>query len=607
MILFLIAACLGKNQQEESCNSGSQYSVGDSLFVEQTDQWNLTAINATGTRVSAVDYDGDGWTDLFIRKNGNSDDFTGDSRASWLLRNTGGQFEDVTEQSGIRTARSLSTGRPGQVVAFADVDNDGDLDVYTGYNADGSNAETSEIMLNNGDGTFSLGPEDNDIRNSNADQPAGATFIDFNRDGKIDLWLGQASAYQDRLMWGLGDGSFTDVTQPLGLATKNWSSISELNEAQGHSVSWSSVACDLNNDGWPELLSASYGRAPNHLWLAEGGENFVNNSIASGYAFDENQDWSDNESARCWCMLNPSDDDCEGVPEPELISCTTNSNAFRWNHDTDRNAYRLGGNSGATVCSDLNNDGWMDLVTTEIVHWDVGGSSDQSEILYNTQDSSIVLERPGNEATGLTREHELVDWNDGDITATVFDFDNDGLNDIYIGSTDYPGTRGMLYHQDASGTFSDVSIDAGIAHNRSHGVAVADFDNDGDLDIVIGHSSGRCDDDCPESFHARLYENQTADSNFIQLKLVGTGGSNAAAIGARVSVATEGQTQTKEVGGGYGHYGAQNDLRLHFGLGAACEAEVTILWPDGSFSEETYQLASGKIYLIEQGQQPVEE
>src|SRR5439155_22044496 len=106
-----------------------------------------------------------------------------------------------------------------------------------------------------------------------------------------------------------------------------------LNKGLGHSNAWSAAACDLNNDGNPELLAASYGRAPNHLWQSKGKDGsfgFLNQSVASGYAFDENQDWSDNESARCWCKLHPSDVDCPGVPPPKFIPCATDADAFRW-------------------------------------------------------------------------------------------------------------------------------------------------------------------------------------------------------------------------------------------------------------------------------------
>ena len=109
------------------------------------------------------------------------------------------------------------------------------------------------------------------------------------------------------------------------------------------------------------------------------------------------------------------------------------------------------------------------MLTTEIVHWDVGGSSDPSEILYNIgQDDVISFERPGNGITGLTREYDGATYDDGDITAVVFDFDNDGRQDIYIGSTDYPSTRGLLYHQQDTGVFHSVDIDMGIDHVRSH-------------------------------------------------------------------------------------------------------------------------------------------
>ena len=228
----------------------------------------------------------------------------------------------------------------------------GDLDVFTGFAGDDGGG-SAELMLNNGDGTFSFAPE-SDIHTAALPKTSGASFTDHNRDGNIDLWLSQNSGssgpLQDRLLWGMGDGTFVDVTQPLGLKTLPWSNIDVLNNAEAHSNGWSAAACDLNNDGWPELLAASYGRAPNHLWLNQSGESFSNHSIASGYAFDENLDWSDNESARCWCKLHPTDADCDGVPEPELIACTNDSDAFRWNHSQDRNPFRLGGNSGATVC-----------------------------------------------------------------------------------------------------------------------------------------------------------------------------------------------------------------------------------------------------------------
>ncbi len=102
----------------------------------------------------------------------------------------------------------------------------------------------------------------------------------------------------------------------------------------------------------------------------------------------------------------------------------------------------------------------------------------------------------------------------------------------------------------------------------------------------------------------RLFENIMDEGNWIQLQLVGGEGANRAAIGARATVATSEVAQTQEVGGGFGHYGCQNDLVLHFGLGSDCEAEVTIRWPDTGLTEETHTLPAGYRFLLVQGEAP---
>lgn len=611
---------------------GHRWSPGEVAFSEVTGSWGLEGV--MGTRINVVDFDGDGWADLLVRRGASrvddfndpppccSDSSCGDgvtcpARHTWLLRNTGqGSFEDVTESSGLVTPRQPTEarlGRPGTVYAFADIDNDGDVDAYSGLPPDPNleTPETSELLLNDGTGRFTLGPEDSPVRQVGFDAPGGAVFVDYDRNGLVDLFLPQndGGPTQDRLLWGDGTGAFVDVTDGVGMSTAGWSqfSLEDMNAGRGHTFAWGGVACDLNGDGFSELLASSYGRSPNHLWQSRGpiGEvAFDNRSVESGYAFDPRTDWSDNESARCWCMHNPGDEGCAGVPEPELIVCNGPSDAFRWNHATDREPYRLGGNSGATVCADVDNDGAMDLLTTEIVHWDVGSSSDPSELLFNTGAADVTFERPGNETTGLTRTYDRVDWNDGDITAAVFDFDNDGWPDVYIGSTDYPGAKGLLYHQVSPRSFEGVPFAEGVDHNRSHGVAAADFDRDGDLDVIVGHSRSRCGgaDDCYPTMQVRLFENVAPASNWVQLSLEGAGGSNRSAIGARVTVVTEdGAIQTQEVDGGHGHYGAQRDPVLHFGLGAACVAQVTVRWPDAALTEQTFEVVSGHRFRLVQG------
>lgn len=608
---------------------GTRWAAGTQAFVDSTSKWGLDTIGVLGVRLAAVDFDHDGWTDLAVRLGGIApDDFANNKRTTWLLRNThDGRFEDVTVASGIRANRSGDTalGRPGEVWAFADVDNDGDLDVYTGLTYDAKNPDdaTSEIMLNNGDGTFSFGPAESAVRFPlpKKDTPAGAVFVDYDRDGNVDVWIVEAASsagapQQAHLYKGDGAGSFTDVTDAQGLKTLPWSTSEEnLNMALGHAIGWAGLACDLNNDGNAELLASSYGRAPNHLWQSQGPAGafaFTNRSIDSGYAFDANQDWTDNESARCWCKLHPTDTDCAGVPAPKYIACAVDADAFRWNHPTDRNAFRLGGNSGGTECADIDNDGDMDLLTSEIVHWDVGKNSDAAEILLNDGGADVKFTRPGNDTNGLARTYKGIDFNEGIITGAVFDFDNDGWQDVYFGNTDYPGDHGLLFHQDSKAHFEAVPIEQGIDQHRSHGGVYADFDHDGDLDLVVGHSLARCtpeagdDSPCYATQQLRFFENVMGqDGNYVQLSLTGAAGTNRSAIGARVTVKAGDVTQTKEVDGGHGHYGSQDDLTLHFGLGAACEAEVTIRWPDAELTTQTFKLPAGYRFTVNEGEDPV--
>ncbi|HMV65349.1 MAG TPA: CRTAC1 family protein [Myxococcota bacterium] len=606
---LLLVACHSApdvaTQPPAVCPGAGAWGAGEPIFVDRTEAWGLTGV--AGVRITAADFDGDGWADLHVAKATEAaDDFSdGGARFSWLMRNVGGRFEDVTASSGFRAARRDPThGRPGQVVAWGDVDNDGDLDAWTGVvDPTGALDETSELVLNRGDGTFELAPH-SPLRLQDPDAPAGASFVDVDRDGLLDLWIAQGAvngAPQQSHLWrGDGHGGFTRVTDDVGLTTEPWGNVARMNVALGHPNAWSGAACDLDDDGRPDLLASSYGRAPNLLWTQQADGTFANRSVLSGYAYDRHVDWTDNESARCWCKLHRDDEGCAAVPEPRAIGCESDDDAFRWYHPLDRQLYRLGGNSGTTVCADVDDDGDLDLLTTEIVHWDVGSSSDASELLIN--DGAGVFERPGAAVTGLTRAHATTDWNDGDITAAVLDVDNDAWPDVYVGSTDYPGDVGLLWRQVSPGRFASVPVDQGIDHHRSHGVAVADFDHDGDLDLVVGHSLGRCDADCYPTGDVHFYENQTGGT-WVTLELVG-GDANRAAIGARVRVTADGVTQTHEVGGGHGHYGMQDELAQHFGLGAACEAHVEVRWPDAALSVQRFDLAPGHAWRVEQGRAP---
>ena len=609
-----------------ACVPGAAWSPGTSLFVERTQEWGLTGVE--GEYLTVTDMDGDGWADLIARNGGGPDDFSpGGERSKYLLRNRGdGTFEDQTQSSGIFASREMPDplfGASAKVVATGDVDNDGDLDVFIGRSRLDPWAgvgETSELMLNNGDGTFTLGPEESDARSvSKPSNPAGITFVDYNRDGWLDLWVvhNETSGplgMQDRLLRGDGTGAFEDVTQAAGLSTTGWSTLEKLNTAVAHTWGWGSTACDLDNDGWPELLAASYGRMANHLWqggMQEGEVVFDNASISSGYAFDERTDWTTNLSAQCYCKDEPTAEDCDLCPAPaDPNICTGLANAFgpnyRWNHDTGRQPFSLGGVTGTTVCTDINNDGHLDLMNYEIVHGDVGESADPTEILVNAGGDSIWFERPGPQTTGIYREESSPFWDHGDMTGAVFDMDNDGWQDVYIGSAEYAGTRGFLYRQKEPMVFETVSDTDGFLHWRAHGVTVADFDQDGDLDIVVGHSHHRCegfwDTECAPTKQIRFFENVFGQqNNWLRIQLIGTGPANAAAIGARVTVEAGEVTQTHVVDGGHGRFGLQGDLTQVFGLGAACDATVTVLWPDAEGTVQTFSAFANATYHVTRG------
>ncbi len=574
--------------------------------------------DVTGNRLALVDINNNGYPDLFVHHTQTRrDDLEADppQRYKRVLLNVEGpggtrRFKDFTEESGYTATREEGiSGRAASFAVFADINNNGNIDIFSGtYVSSDSDVEDpgdrSEILLGNGDGTFTLA-EQSDTSPIERRATTSAAFFDYDRDGRVDLFVGfgygvfgvPGTAQQDHLYQGNGTGQFSEITDLVGLTTQR----DGVQEGLNHRPTYGVTVCDIDSDGDGDIMVSVYGRGWNMLWENDFRSGFTNIAPRVGFDADDILDYSDNELFRCHCQLNPNAPECDPNPGSPMIHCDT---AY-WRVGYDDQPFRLGGTTFTTVCGDINNNGSMDLFNAEIRHWYHGRSSDPSQLLLNTGGGEEwVLERPGNEVTGLHRNWGRVDWDEGDITAGFMDFDNDGLQDIIIGCSDYPNTHVFLFRQLLDHTFEDVSQKSGADHYYGNAIAFADYDRDGDLDIFVASSTMRCsmDPNCTwEKPEVHIYRNDVGqDSNWMAFKLIGAGAgaSNVSAIGARIMVTAGGVTQTREVSGGYGHFGIQNDFLQHFGMGEHCVAEsVTIRWPDLDNTTVTYEYIPANYFI----------
>jgi hypothetical protein len=582
-----------------------------------------------GNRMMAVDLDNDFYPDLIVhRVSGNvRDDPTASPpvRNKYILMNRfmyGMGFQDSTSISkyGIRRDDGSQLNRVAHLAVAADVDNDGTLDLFSGTYTDldplNDPGDRSEILLNNGKGVFTLASESPIYRDWG--QVTSATFLDYDRDGCIDLFVGAfyiswtLNCLPDRLFKGDCKGSFTDVTEEMGLMTDDSKYPDNWENGTASKPTYGVSSCDIDGDGNHDILTSTYGRQWNNLWWRNG-DKFQEIGRMVGYAGDALLDYTDNEYYKCYCVDNPGT--CTPDPGTPRIYChdpKTGDPLYSWEPGVDDQPWRLNGNTFTTICADINNDLRPDVLPTEIRHWHIGQSSDPTQILMNMETDSIygfTLNRIDNKTNGMYRTWTNVDWNEGDISGAIFDFDNDGLPDIFLATSDYPKDRDFMFHQKPDGTFEEIAKIIGVAHVEGQEVTVADFDRDGDLDIVVGTSLARWSGGGkPPDALVYYYENQIGDrKNSIEIKLVGGGKAglaNKAAIGARVIVTTyDGRKQMREVDGGHGHFGLQNDLVLHFGLESECLVkEIEIRWPDKDLTVEKFQdVRANWLVEIEQG------
>jgi hypothetical protein len=633
--LVSFAACSGGNGGNPDAGDGGPtcdpHGTSGTTFVDATQAWGLGSV--TGNRIVSADLDGDGYPDLILSNDAtNKRDDTTMPRTTWVLMNrpngSGGRtFVDATTDSGIFQVRgggaTATQLRSANVASVGDVDNDGDLDVFSGTYVDPTNAATdtgdrSEILINDGTGHFTLASvSDPHPQTTDLWPTTGATMTDVDRDGKLDLFVGfwyqsYGSTYQGfqaQLYAGHGDGTFTTNTANAGLSTSATGFAQNKNSKPAYGV----TSCDLDGDGSPELMISAYGRQWNNLYQNDGTGKFSEIGQASGFASDGDVDYMHRLSADvganqfflCYCTLHTTEADCAGVEQPST-SCPSPADSY-WAHGVDDQPWRNGGNNFSTYCGDLNGDGKLDLYTAGIHHWHIGQSGDSSELLVNSSpgDGSITFDRPGNATTGMVWPHPSSDWNEGGLMVAGGDLDNDGLEDLVVGASDYPDQFGLVFHQKPDHTFEEVGSAWGLHHACLSGLTIADFDRDGDLDVVVGSGTAR---DCAKIWtknEVHFYENKGASAQkWIQMKLVGDGTTtNKSAFGARVQLAAGGVTQTKERDGSYGHMSMQNDTILSFGVGQCAQADsVTIRWPDQALTMQTFSgLASGKRYELRMG------
>jgi len=492
---------------------------------------NTYLIETTGTGIAAFDYDGDGWPDIFQVNGSTLAGFpNGDAPTNHLYRNRhDGTFEDVTARAG------LTTSGWGQGVCTGDYDNDGHDDLFVTY------LGQNRLYRNKGDGTFEDVTAAAHLTHAGTRWSTSCAFFDYDRDGRLDLI---AANYID----------FDLKATPLPS-----SGLCRYKGVQ--------VAC-----GPPGLPGAR-----NLLYHSDGDGTFTDVSEKSGIA---------RTKSTYGLGVATLDFDGDGWTDVYVANDWNPSALYRNNHDgtfTD-----IGVAAGCALSQDGRSQSGMGIA---IGDYDRNGTMD----IFKTNfagDTSTLYSNTGSGcedrtfASGIGVNTRWLGWGVG-----FLDLDNDGWLDLFlVNGHVYPEVDSLkseagykqpkvVYHNLRNGRFADVTAQLGApvtTEKAARGAAFADFDNDGDIDVVVNNIH-----DTPDLF--RL--DQVVKHHWIEFKLVGTT-SNRSAIGAVVRVIADGGEQRQEVRGG-GSYYSQSDLRLEFGLGDAKAIErVVVRWPSGA--EQTW-------------------
>ena len=509
--------------------------VGEAAGVAFTHYRDLLDIIPLGAGVVVFDYNGDGLQDIYVPSTpdlaGLAPDTEGENA---LFRNNGdGTFTDVAEAAGVADAEAKGNGG-----CAADYDNDGDQDLFV------ANWGESRLFRNDGNGKFTDAAQSVGLSDPDATyRSMGCAWGDYDRDGALDFIVvrhideSNPDAFTKRLYYfdvrplalfhNDGDGAFTEVTHLLG-ATAN---PSRTEGAYGRvwGAGFQPAWVDYDNDGDLDLYIVNdFGEYihPNVLWRNDGPDR------AGEWAFTDVSEQSGAGTAMFGMGLAVSDYNSDGYLD--MFVTNIGSNVLLTGYD-----------NGA------NGQGFRDTAT----------------------DAGV--------ASGEFRRQQRVSWG-----TVFFDYDNDGYEDLYVASgyldTDDINRReqpNLLFRNNGEGSFDDVSSISGAADwGTGRGVAYADFNGDGCLDLYVANLGRSAAVGEP----ARLFQNRCQwGNNWLIVKTVGSSG-NRDGIGARVTLTANGRTQIREIAAGSSN-SSQNMLPAHFGLGqAAVVDEIQIQWPSGT-------------------------
>jgi len=501
-------------------------------------------LEAIGCGVAFLDYDNDGWLDIFLLCGTRFASVPPGATNRLYKNNRDGTFTDVTVKAGL-----VSTGW-ASAVTVGDYNNDGFEDLFVTYYGE------NVLYRNDGDGTFT------DVtRQAGLIQPgklwgSGCTFLDYNRDGHLDLFVANyvdldfktlpkpgGAAY---CVWkglpvncgprGLktphcylfrnnGDGTFTDVSKASGIS------------AITDRYAMTAVAADLDDDGWTDIYVAC-DSTPSLFFRNQHDGTFIEEGLERGVALTE-----------------------DGLEQSGM---------------------------GVSI-GDVDLDGRLDLLKTNF--------ADDTVVLYHNDGNGYFSDATF--ADGFGVETRYICWGIG-----VVDLDNDGFPDVfYCTGSIYPEveksvpqypmkTPRVVFRNLGNGKFEELSDEAGpgvVAKHSSRGCAFGDFDNDGDIDIVIINQNE------PPSL---LRNDLNGGKSWLKVFLVGTK-SNRSAIGSRVTAHYGGKVQAQAVTAQSSFYSV-NDRRLHFGLGEAQTADLEIRWTNGD-TERISGVATNQLVVIKEG------